>query len=324
MNNIVYIKKVDEYNDILREKHFKIPIFFKRIIYMYKNIFNILTKESKEEINIWTLPIKEKYSDIKILKILNKLGKYKDKKFVVSKDLASNKFFKLLDKYNISYFNGGNTKKYLIIKILEYINSIQNEEMSNIEISILVNEASDFNIDFITRISKLVKSVKIVSKNIYKFKNIEENLYNEYGIALQFSNSYKKSLSKSKIIINLDFNKIDINEYIICNKAIIINCTQDNLNIKSKLFNGITINSCIINFKKELRDKFRKINIYHKYDSLILYESNLINLKDTNKIYRKIEEDKVTVSNLIGNNGIINKVEFKNIFKKLDKKLKTE
>ena len=165
----------------------------------------------------------------------------------------------------------------------------------------------------------MVKYIKIVSPNIYKFKKIEEKLYNEYGIGIQFSNSYKKSLVKSKIIVNLDYNKIDINEYEIYDKAILINISKEEIKIKNKLFNGIVINSCNINFKKELREKFIKINLYHGFNNLLLYESIISKEMNIEKVYNKIEEDKIVILNVIGNNGIISRDEFKNIFKRLDK-----
>jgi len=319
MENIVYIKKVDEYDDILKEKHYKVPTFFKKVIFMYKNMFNIITKKKIESKNIWILPLQEKYSTNEIIRFLKKISKFKENIYVISEDLTSKEIYILMKKFHISYIKGEELKKYLSIKILEYINKIKNEEINNIEVTILANEISEFNIYLIERLSKLVKSIKLVTPNIYKFKNLEEKLYNELGIALQFSNSYKKSLFKSKIIINLDYNIIDINEYEIFDKAIIINCTEDDIKIKSKLFNGIIINSCNIKFKKEIRDKFRKMNIYNKYSSLLLYKSVINEEKNFDKIFKKLDEDKVIITNLIGNNGIINKNEFKNIFKKLDK-----
>lgn len=319
MGNLVYIKTVDKYDDILSKNNKILPKFLKGIVFMYKNMFNIITKKKIEDNSLWILPIEEKYSINKMNNILNKLAKYQENIYVISDDLVSKNLYKLMDEKNILYLKGKGIKKYLSIKILEYINKIHNEELSSNEVTILVNNVSEFNIYLIEKLSKIVKSIKIVSSNIYKFKNLEEKLYNEHGIGLQFSNSYKKSLSKSKIIINLDFNSIDINEYEVFNKAIIINCADEDVKIKSKLYNGIVINSCDIKFKKDIRDKFRKINIYHRYNNLLLYESNIYKEKNFNKIFEALDEDKVRVISLIGNNGDINKSEFKNIFKKLDK-----
>ena len=89
--------------------------------------------------------------------------------------------------------------------------NIQKISVNDMDVTILANQASELNLYLIERLSKLVKSIKIVSSNIHKFKNLETKLYEEDGIAIQFSNSYQKSLAKSKIIVNLDFNEIEIN-----------------------------------------------------------------------------------------------------------------
>ena len=319
MDHIIYIKKVDDYNEIFKKKYKRMPMLLKKLVFLYKNIFNIITKKKLEDCNIWILPIQEKYSDNKMNSLLKKFTKNSENIFILSNDLEEKHLYKLMHLYNINYLKGDKLKIFLSINILEYINNLQNNKLENIEVTVLVNDVSELNVYIIEKISKHIKSIKVVSPNIYKFKNLEEKLYNEYGIAIQFSNSYRKSLAKSRYIINLDFNQIDLNEYEIFNKSIIINCLEDNIKIKSKLFNGIVINSCNIKFKKEIRDKFKKIDIYHKYNNLLLYESTINQERSFNKILERLEEDKVIISNLIGNNGVINKKEFKNINKKLDK-----
>ena len=149
--------------------------------------------------------------------------------------------------------------------------------------------------------------MKIISNNIYKFKKIEEKLYDEYGIAIQFSNSYKKSLSKSNIIINMDFDEIDLNEYLIYDRAIIINCTNQNIKIKSKLFNGVVINSVNINFNQELKDKFKNLGLYNDFSSLVLLASVL----EQENYKTDINNYLVKIKNLYGNNGQISKNELK-------------
>ena len=136
---------------------------------------------------------------------------------------------------------------------------------------------------------------------------MEEKLYNENGIAIQFSNSYKKSLKKSDIIINLDFCETDINEYEINTNAIIIN-TEDKLKIKTKLFNGIVVNSYNIKFVKTVNKLNEIIKILDEFDNLFIYES-IIN--SDNKYL--LNDNNVKVINTIGNNGIILDKEFKNI-----------
>ena len=241
MSNIVYIKKVDDYDEILKEKYYKIPLILKKLMFMYKNMFNKITKKNIDGENIWILPIQDKIIYNKFKKMMKEIYKYKEYTYVISEDLSTAQVYKLMKEYDISYLKGNDIKKYLISKVLEYINNLQNKELGNTEISILIKDISEFNIYLVEKLSKVLKNIKVVTPNIYKFKKLEEKLYNEYGIALQLSNSYKKSLSKSNMIVNLDFNQIDINEYEIFNSAIIINTSEEIIKIKSKLFNGIVI-----------------------------------------------------------------------------------
>ena len=324
MKDIIYLKEVSNYDEILKKRSNKLPLFFKKIIFLYKNIFNIITKKNVEGYNIWTLPITDKYSISKINNLLKKIKPEHDNIYVLSNELNNRQIHKIINEYNIQCITEEKLKKILITYILEYICNTQKKELNNLELTILVNNACEINMYIIEELAKTAKTLKIVSLNIYKFKNLEERLYNEYGIAIQFSNSYKKSLAKSKIIVNLDFCEIEINEYEICNSAIIINCIENNIKIKSRLFNGIVVNSCNIGLKKEIVNKFKKINIYENYNKLMLYTSVIENENDITTIYEQLEDDKISIINLIGNNGELNKKEFKILDKKLDKNIKKE
>lgn len=319
MGKVIYLKRVDDYDEIIKNK-IKLPLTFKRIIYLYKNIFNKITEKKNDNLNIWIFPFKEKVSDNKLEKILVKQIKKRklsdNTKVVVSDNLIKHNIVDILKKYEIEIINGKMIKKILIFKALDLICEIQKKELNSREITILADENSKINNYIIKKLALQVKTLKIVSKKIYKFKILEEELYKNYGIAIQFSNSYKKSLLKSEIIINLDFNEMEINEYEINNKAIIIN-TEESLKIKTKLFNGIIINLYKIKFSKELRDIFSRNGLLHRYNNLILYES-IMNLNE-NEYSELLEKDKVRITNFIGNNGIINKKEFKIIAKSIDK-----
>ena len=116
MENIIYIKKLDDYDEIINCK-LKLSLTLKKIIFLYKNIFNIITKQSKDEFNIWVLPFQEKISDNKLNKIIDKqIKRYKiteNTRLVVSKSLLSKNMTDILRKYNINYFNGNLIKKIL-------------------------------------------------------------------------------------------------------------------------------------------------------------------------------------------------------------------
>lgn len=315
---VIYLKETSSYDDIFKKEHKKMPLFFKKIVYLYKNIFNIITKKNEADKEIWVLPIKEKYCTSKLEDVLRKTIKYQKNIYLISNELKENQTCEIMDKFQQEYITEEKIKKYLIFDTLKYILDIHNKELNDLELTILVNNTTNINMYLIEELAKQTKSLKIVSLNIHKFKILEEKLYSEYGIPIQFSNSYRKSLEKSSLIINLDFNEFEINEYEIFDKAIIINCTKDNIKIKTRLFNGIIINSYDIEYNKELINQFKQMKVYENYTRLMLYASTLEE-KNIEEVYEKLRLDSVSVISLIGNSGIINKKEFKNISKKLDK-----
>ena len=82
MNNIIYVKKVENYDDILRTKHSNLPLLLKKLIFLYKNLFNVITKKKVEDENIWILPIQEKYSINKINNVFKKLSVHNENIYV--------------------------------------------------------------------------------------------------------------------------------------------------------------------------------------------------------------------------------------------------
>ena len=221
MDNIIYIKKLDDYDEIVNCK-IKIPTILKKLIFLYKSIFGIITKKNKGEFNIWILPFQEKISDNRLEKLIDRQitkGRITENtKLVVANSILSENIIAILKNYNINYFQGNLIKKLLIFKVLDYINNLQNKELNRQDITILVNKNNEINSYIIEKIALNSKTIKVVSKAIYQFKNLEQRLYAQYGIAMQFSNSYRKSLLKSKIIINLDFNEEELSKYSIPSK----------------------------------------------------------------------------------------------------------
>ncbi len=312
MEDIIYLKKLDSYKEIIDGK---VPLFIKKIIYLWRNLFGIVKQEKSNEFKIWVLPFIDKEDKEKLAKIIEKQVRKKrllgNTKIVLSNSLMSKATIQILNRYHVQYIDGNVIKKILLFKVLEYINHLQNKELAKRDIAILVNENNQINNNIIMNLAMQCKTLKIVSKKIYQFKNLEQKLYEDYGIAIQFSNSYQKSLLKAEIIVNLDFNEVELNEYTIFPKAIVINTSQP-IKIKTKLFSGIIVNSCEIKFLKKIKEIFNKNSLLEKFDSLLLYES-IENWKSMEYSHaeEKIEEHKVHILNLIGNNGRINQKEFK-------------
>ena len=312
------------------------------LISKIKRKFNILKVTNNDNIVICDIPYSEKINEKKLRKISKKICKkfFKDfqkkdykRKIVQIPKLESNYFINKIvfsrklqnenilneeiSKYNVEILNGRWLFKYLIIKILEYICCKQNAPLEEKNVSILINDNNEINLNLLMLIAQKVKRLSIITNNISKFKYIEEKLYNEYGIAIEISNNKRKSLLKTDIIVNIDFEEELLNKYKINNKSILININKNN-GIYSKIFNGININ--YYNIKYRDIDIFSQNNLYNYFDSAVLYESYIYRKDNLNNILQQINKDKVEITDVIGNKGKINYKEFTiNLLDKFEK-----
>lgn len=329
----LYIKSLNEgkTNNIIE----KVILWYKKTfnIFEIKNIDNMVicdipyTKELKEDKlkRISKKVCKKFFTDFQLKnykKQIIKIPKFKNEYFinkvVLSKEIEQNEILKNeINKYKIDILNGRWLFKYLIINILEYISKNQNIPLEEKNVSILINNNNDINLNLIVLLAKRVKRLNIITSNISKFKFIEEKLYNEYGIAVGISNNRRKSLLKTDIIVNIDFNEDLLNKYKIDRNAVIIN-TNEKVNIYTKLFNGINVNYYNI--------RYNDINIFNENDmnkyfnSTVLYESYIYRKDNLYNILEQINKDNVEITELIGINGKISYKEFtKNSLDKIEK-----
>ncbi len=221
---------------------------------------------------------------------------------VLSKTLTENKnFINALNANNIKIFNGRWLEKYLTFEILEYVINQKGIKKEETEIAITTNEITDLTIETIKILAKQYKRLTVVTNHIEKLRRTEKELYDNNGILIVVANNVKKSLAKPPIILNLDFNKQVLNKYRINENAIIINVEGD-MKIKSKRFYGININNYEIVVGREENIWRENMSVFENKD---LLEATLY-IRDTfNNIRRKIMKNKVSIKELYGENGKI-------------------
>lgn len=288
--SVWYIKQSEEQNT-----------FIKKI----KQILNVIKIENKDGNVFCNLPINEKTKDKKIIAISKKLNNelYKN---CIEYVVLSNKleYFETLKNElyaeNINILDGRILFQYLTLDIIEYIYNEQNKRIEEGQISILVNDNTNLNLDNIIDISKKVKRLNIVTNNIQKFKKLEEYLYNEFGIMIRVSNNQRKDLLNSDIIVNIDFPKEILKKYQLPNKGVLLNINED-YEVKAKKFCGINVKYYDI----ELPEEYKLTG----FKDEIIYESLIYN-KPIEEAKNILSKDKVKIKNLIGKNGVINKNEF--------------
>lgn len=155
----------------------------------------------------------------------------------------------------------------------------------------MVNDMSENIYENIKKIAKNFKRVHIVTNHMEKFKKIEKLFFEEEGIMITVGNNKRKSLSKSKVIINIDFPSELINEYNVFDEAIIITLRK-NIKIKSKRFNGKIIDDYEITLKHNEEIEYKNLN---KYNLKEIYEAQFYKKQPFENIMKKIEKDKVKV-----------------------------
>ncbi len=239
--------------------------------------------------------------------LLYRLNQNGAKNIVLSDSLSRKTLLKNeLYSYNFNILNGRFLIKISSIDILEYIMEKIESNLNKEEISIMVNENSNINLEIITNIANIAKRVNLITNNISRFKKLENKLYEENGIILSIGNNRKKGLAKSKYILNIDFPEELLNKYKIYKKAVVVNI-ENICKVNSKSFSGIVINDIDIAYKKKEEEK----EVLEKFDKKEVYESKIIALDEYNEINNVKRRDNFKIVNTIGNNGVIHQDEYK-------------
>lgn len=269
------------------DKPSKIAEFFSIVKLDNNHIILPIAKTNFDEKTSYKLAIKTKTI----------LDKTNSKKIVLSKRIKEQTtYVNYLYSYNYEIVDGKWLFQVLIFDILEYVIKKLKIKKDDIKLGILVNDISDLAIYAIVELVKKYKNVKIVTNHINSFKNIEEKISEKYGILTSVGNNKRKVLSKTNIILNLDFPTELINRFKINSESTIINF-KGNVKIKDKRFNGLNINDYEIDWEEQVNpDKFYTKDLYEA----IQYKNQLIE-----ETLRKLKRDNIKIKKLIAQNTTI-------------------
>lgn len=268
-------------------------------------IFNIFRVEKLDDKTIINLPINEKSKNKKNEKVIQKLSQYFNnnniKIVVLEKKLMENSNIKnIIYSNNINILDGTRLDKFLVYNLIQKIYQYKKTNIQAGEITLLINENDDINVETIIMIAKDIKRLNIITNDIKKFRKIVDYLYKELGILIKLSNNIKTNLRSSDVVVNIDFPEEMLNKLEIPNNAIILNIPK-NINIKSKKFSGVNIKDWEI----EVPDKY----VLEGFNTSIMYEASLYT-KPVMKVFEQIQNDDIKIKKLIGVNGVINAKEF--------------
>lgn len=299
----LYIKKLEKKEEI--DWLDTLPNWIKKCIWNTIEKMNILLKKQIDENRvIWFIPNIEKQNSDK--KIRNKLEKEKLQtqklQIILSKEIKPyQSYFK-----GYAIIDGRKTFFCAIDSILEKI--MQKQPMVMQDIYVLTNRYQEQHINLIKKLTPNVKSMNIITKEIEKYRIVEE-LMQEQGMVISVSNNKRKSLKKARLIINLDFSKEELKEYTIYRNALLITIPQEKVsNLKG--FEGIIIQDVEIEWEEKQIEWIRQNQLENSFRPLEMKES----LKEG-----KLQKETIQVTKLYGNNGQINEKELQNWRKNIDK-----
>lgn len=254
-------------------------------------------------------------NDIKIKKRLIKaIKKLKIEAIVFSKSLEGEFEVQIRDILNsndnnnigIKIINGKKLMEYMQYEILEYIIKKRKEDIKLEDVYIVFKKDSKLDLNFLKKFIENFRMTNIVTNEVDRLKNVQDNLLENDNILISVSNNKRKALKRAKYILNVNLDKVELEKYRINRNATIINI-KENVRYDNVSFDGININNFNIELSDEYVERFEILN--EKFENTKLYESVLINENYTNKniekIYDRINNDEIKVKELIGNNGII-------------------
>ncbi len=266
-------------------------------------LFNIVqAKEDKLILPIGEEKISIKKSEKLAQKTIKILEKTNSKKIVLSKKISKQEeYVNFLHSYGTKIIEGKWLFKALTLKVLDYVVEKKRLKKEEIQISILINEIEANMLENIKEIVKQYKRVNIVTNHFEKFKKIEQQILDEDGIMITVTNNKKKSLSKSQIVLNVDFPKELINKYRIFEEAIIVNLCG-NVVISSKRFNGINIIDYEIDYTSNEEFEYDKNDLYDKKK---IYEAQTYTNRTFEYLQKKFLKDKVKIMYLKTSKSIL-------------------
>lgn len=272
--------------------------------YRIRKIFNIIKIERTKII----LPILAKETNSKdiekIFKKINKnMKKYDAKYLVLSKKLKENKVIKdEVEKQDIKVLDGKWLWQYMVYDTINYIINKKKIKKEEIELSILVNNLTKEVVENIKKFVTEFRRINIVTNHIEDFKVLEEKIYNQYGIMITVTNNLKKSLTKSRIILNVDFVNESLNKYNMYENAIIVNL-EGNIKINKKRFNGIVINDFEIKSKR--MEEYFSIEDLKNFYVKDLLEAEIICEDLFKNVEKRIHKGLFEIEKLYTINGVL-------------------
>ena len=240
-------------------------------------------------------------------KLVKYINKFKIDTLVFSEDLKEYKeeICKMMQDY-IVVINGRKVMEFLQFDIMKYILEMQNKDIRQEEVYIIFKKDNSLDLNFLKIFIENFRMTNIVTNDLERLKNVQDNLLYNDNILISVSNNKKKALKRAKYILNVNLSKEELEKYRINREDIIVNIKED-VQYDDISFAGINVRYLEIEFPDEYLERFERLGT--KFDNVKLYESVLLkermDKRKMEEVQERIKNDGVRVTALIGNNGIL-------------------
>ncbi len=240
-------------------------------------------------------------------KLVKYINKFKIDTLVFSEDLKEYKeeICKMMQDY-IVVINGRKVMEFLQFDIMKYILEMQNKDIRQEEVYIIFKKDNSLDLNFLKIFIENFRMTNIVTNDLERLKNVQDNLLYNDNILISVSNNKKKALKRAKYILNVNLSKEELEKYRINREAIIVNIKED-VQYDDISFAGINVRYLEIEFPDEYLERFERLGT--KFDNVKIYESVLLkermDKRKMEEVHERIKNDGVRVTALIGNNGIL-------------------
>lgn len=273
--------------------------------------------------NNYVLAVIDKNKKNIVKKLIKYIQKLKIDTLVFSKGLENLKK-EICDLDYVRIINGRKLMEYMEYNIFEYILEKQNNKIKEEDIYIVFKKDKNLDLNFLKIFIENFRMTNVVTNDVERLKNVQDNLIENDNILISVSNNKKKALKRAKYILNINLTKEELQKYKINRNAIIVNIKEE-VKYNDLSFEGVNVNNIELNLPDEYIERYEELG--EKFDKTEFYESILLNdglgKASIEEIENRINKDNVQIVGILGNNGEISDKELQKIHKiNIDKKRK--
>lgn len=273
--------------------------------------------------NNYVLAVIDKNKKNIVKKLIKYIQKLKIDTLVFSKDLENLKK-EICDLDYVRIINGRKLMEYMEYNIFEYILEKQNNKIKEEDIYIVFKKDKNLDLNFLKIFIENFRMTNVVTNDVERLKNVQDNLIENDNILISVSNNKKKALKRAKYILNVNLTKEELQKYKINRNAIIVNIKEE-VKYNDLSFEGVNVNNIELSLPDEYIERYEELGA--KFDKTEFYESILLNdgleKASIEEIENRINKDNVQIVGILGNNGEISDKELQKIHKiNIDKKQK--